>query len=447
MLLEDNIKVEVECQGFLATQLGISPKKDKSVLFFESQTRTKDVCCPLCGSEVYIHGQHNTHLTDIPIWHGIPHQYVFFGHRYKCRKCDKTFVEEIPFRYPGTRITERAANWIKGYLKNKVSIKSIQNLTGIHWETIRNIQKEYMKEQIKSRKQELDRVGYKPRFLAVDEFAIHKGHSYATSVMDLETGDVIWVGKGRTLADFEKFFEDTDHSFLTEVIAVAMDMNASYNKLVTKYLPNAQIVYDRYHMQAQYGREVLGVVRLDEARKHNIQSKELLDSITDETTKEEKRDIKAESKQQMREYSLLKRSRWTLLMNRDNLSDDRYDHLNKILANHHDLAVCYAMKEEMCDLFKLTDPDLAEAGWNRWFNAAKSSGITALVKFASLKEKRLPGLIAHASFPISTGKLEGFNNKIKVAKRIGYGYRDDDFFFTLVKFISLPSSRSFHTFP
>lgn len=444
MLLVNNIKIELECQGFKATQIGISPNQDKSVLLFESKRETKDIYCSICGSEVYTHGYHNTHLTDIPIWHGVPHQYVFFGHRYKCRKCSRTFVEEIPFRYPGTRITERAANWIKGYLKNKVSIKSIQNLTGIHWETIRNIQKEYMKEQIESRKQELDAIGYKPHFLAVDEFAIHKGHSYATSVMDLETGDVIWVGKGRTLADFEKFFEETDSSLLSEVIAVAMDMNASYNRLVSIYLPDAQIVYDRYHMQAQYGREVLGVVRLEEARKHNVRSKEILDSITEETTREEKRNLRSESKQQMREYSMLKKSRWTLLMNRDNLSDERNTHLNDILANHHDLAVCYAMKEEMCDLFKLTDPSLAEAGWTKWFSAAKSSNIPALIKFASLKEKRLSGLIAHASFPISTGKLEGFNNKIKVAKRIGYGYRDDDFFFSLVKFISLPS---FHIFP
>jgi hypothetical protein len=62
--------------------------------------------------------------------------------------------------------------------------------------------------------------------------------------------------------------------------------------------------------------------------------------------------------------------------------------------------------------------------------------------FAVQKEKRLPGLAAHAIHPISTGKLEGFNNKIKVAKRIGYGYRDDDFFFTLIRYLSILSVRS-----
>ena len=441
MLCLDDIKIEFHCQGFSATHIGISPNQDNSALFFNSEQKTKDVCCPICSGEVYMHGGHNTHLSDIPIWHGIPHDYIFFGHRYKCKQCCKTFVEETPFRYPGTRITIRAANWIKGFLKNKLSIRSIQELTGIHWETIRNIQKEYMNEQIELRKQELNNNSYRPRFIAVDEFAIHKGHSYATSVMDLETGDVIWVGKGKTLADFAKFFDEVDSVYLSAVIAVAMDMNASYNKLVTKNLPNAEIVYDRYHMQAQYGKDVLGVVRLEKAKKHNLQSKEILRNITDETPKEEKHALKAKSKLQMKEYSKLKKSRWTLLTNRNKLSENKNNHLNEILENHHDLAVCYAMKEEMCELFKLTDGNIAKIRWKQWFSAAKPSGIPALVKFANLKEKRLPGLIAHASHPISTGKLEGFNNKIKVAKRIGYGYRDDDFFFLLVKFISLPSSR------
>ena len=65
-----------------------------------------------------------------------------------------------------------------------------------------------------------------------------------------------------------------------------------------------------------------------------------------------------------------------------------------------------------------------------------------MVGFAERKEKRLDGLIAHASHPISTGKLEGFNNRIKVAKRIAYGYRDEDYFFSLIQFISIPSVRS-----
>lgn len=104
--------------------------------------------------------------------------------------------------------------------------------------------------------------------------------------------------------------------------------------------------------------------------------------------------------------------------------------------------MCYAMKEEMCTLFGLRDPGEARRGWMQWFEAAKASGIPALVRFAELKEKRLEGLVAHSRHNISTGRLEGFNNKIKVAKRIGYGYRNEDYFFTLIRYMSIPSVRT-----
>lgn len=120
--------------------------------------------------------------------------------------------------------------------------------------------------------------------------------------------------------------------------------------------------------------------------------------------------------------------------------------MHTICINDIKLAVCYAMKQEMCELFELTDPDIAREKWTNWFEGAKVSGIPQLVKFAELKEKRLEGLIAHAVFQISTGKLEGFNNKIKVTKRTGYGYRNDDYFFTLIRYLSIPVNRGFHIY-
>ena len=158
--------------------------------------------------------------------------------------------------------------------------------------------------------------------------------------------------------------------------------------------------------------------------------------------------LKQEAKAEKQEYSQLKKLRWSLLTNSDKLSDSKTEQLQSILQDHQDLAVCYAIKEEMCRLYELTDYQQAITGWTKWFQAAKESEIPALVQFAVQKEKRLPGLAAHAIYPISTGKLEGFNNKIKVAKRIGYGYRDDDFFFTLIRYLSNPSVRSpSHNYP
>jgi transposase len=111
------------------------------------------------------------------------------------------------------------------------------------------------------------------------------------------------------------------------------------------------------------------------------------------------------------------------------------------------LAICYAMKQEMTRLFTLTDYEEALAGWAKWIQAGLESGIPALVKFARQKQKRIQGLAAHALHPINTGKLEGFNNKIKVLKRIGYGYRNMDYFFTLIRFHSLSKNYSSPKFP
>ena len=108
MLYLDDIKVEFESQEFKGTHIGISPKKDKSILFLESIRSTQTVRCPYCGGSVYIYENGQVKLKDIPIWRGTTHIWNFFIHRYQCNCCHETFTEEIPFKYPGTRITYRA---------------------------------------------------------------------------------------------------------------------------------------------------------------------------------------------------------------------------------------------------------------------------------------------------------------------------------------------------
>ena len=436
MLKEEDIEISLKCQQFECQTYMRSSDEKQSVLIFESKRNTEDVSCPYCGGKVHICDLTSKCLRDMPIWSGVAQEVNFVCHRYRCTQCGRKHTEQIPVQYPGTRITDRAAEWIKTLLLNKITIKGVQAITHIHWETIRNLHREIMETTLQEHWEGLKAQGYKPKFLAVDEFAIHKGHTYATCVMDLATGDVLWVGNGRSKADFLLFFDEIEHSFLTDVVAVAMDMNASYYQVVQEKLPQAQIVYDRYHMQAQFGKDVLGAVRLQEAYSHKACAQELQRQLADIPTCD-KPAAKAVIRAERQEYSKIKKLRWTLLADGEELTECQSKELSDILSEHANLAVCYAMKEEMIRLFDIRNLPEAEIGWRRWFEAAKESGVPALAHFAELKEKRIDGLIAHALYPVSTGRLEGFNNKIKVAKRIGYGYRDDHYFFTLVRFLSL----------
>lgn len=102
--------------------------------------------------------------------------------------------------------------------------------------------------------------------------------------------------------------------------------------------------------------------------------------------------------------------------------------------------------EEMVILYQLRDEEQDKQRWTNWFEGAKEGGIPTLERFAVLKEKRLPGLLAHAKIPISTGKPKGFNNVIKTAKRAAVAILTNIFFLRLICFLSLPRTWRFNRF-
>ena len=277
MLNLKDIAISITCQQFLCTTYEFNEIASQATLYFESTRKTSEVRCPVCGAFVYQQDNCSTTLKDAPVFAGIMQQLKVSCHRYQCTGCSHVFTEDLGLlRYPGTRITHRAAMVIRQLLRHRMTVSAVSSITGIRWNTICRIHQEAMQETLDERRKELERKQYRPVYLAVDEFAIHKGHTYATCVMDLDTGDVIWAGMGRTIEAFTRFFEETDAAVLSSVKAVAMDMNASYAKVVKEHLPKAAIVYDRYHIQAQFGKDVLGSVRLMEAMEHQQTANELL---------------------------------------------------------------------------------------------------------------------------------------------------------------------------
>ena len=245
------------------------------------------------------------------------------------------------------------------------------------------------------------------RVIAMDEFAIQKGHRYATVIVDPTVKRVLWVGRGRGRKDIRPFFELLGNRGRRRIEAVVMDMNGAYEAEVRHQCPNAEIVFDLFHVVAKYGREVIDRVRIDEVSRlqHDKAARKVVKS-----------------------------ARWLLLRNRDTIKTDRDRvRLDELLAANQALMTIYVLRDDLKELWRLRDTEAACAAWNAWFSRAMESGLKPLIAFARRLAPYLHGILAHAKWPLHTSLLEGINNKIKVIKRVAYGFRDDEYFFLKIR--------------
>ena len=188
MLLDtNNTSIQLTFQQYVCTSFRFEKENTELWLDFKSHQAAETVFCQYCGeSNVEVHDNYETTLKDIPIFPSIRQYIKVWYHKYKCRCCNRVFSEDICFKDPNTRVTTRAAQCVKSLLSFGLAISSVAQFTGIHWDTIRKIHTRIMEDALEIRMKWLKDSGYKPTYLAVDEFAIHKGHTYATCVMDRE---------------------------------------------------------------------------------------------------------------------------------------------------------------------------------------------------------------------------------------------------------------------
>ena len=186
-----------------------------------------------------------------------------------------------------------------------------------------------------------------------------------------------------------------------------MDMNTAFDLEVQAHCPNAEVVYDLFHVIAKYGREVIDRVRVDEANR---------------------------VRQDRKARQVIKSSRWLLLRNRENLKDqEQAIHLDELLAANQSLMTVYVLKDDLKQLWLYRHSGYAKRLWEDWYQRAMDSGIAALIQFANRLKPYLHGILAHCRHPLHTSVLEGINNRIKVIKRIAYGYRDEAYFFLKIR--------------
>jgi transposase len=275
-----------------------------------------------------------------------------------------------------------------------MTVQDVSGLFRISWGTIKNIDKEYLQKHYS--KPVLKDV----EMIAIDEFAVQKGHKYQTVVYDLKAGRVIYVGQGRAEESLDKFWKRLSHSS-ARIKAVAMDMWVPYINAVLTHLPEAKIVFDRFHIFK------LMNTAMDEVRRALYHDEAFLNN-----------------------RKVIKGIRWLLLKKAENLNEEKDEraHLEQALEINKPLAEAYYLKEELTQLWLQNNRKKADKFLNSWTKRARATTIVELRKFANTLLSHRSGILNWFDYRISTGPLEGFNNKIKVLKRKAYGYRDMEYF-------------------
>ncbi len=142
-----------------------------------------------------------------------------------------------------------------------------------------------------------------------------------------------------------------------------------------------------------------------------------------------RRDIQREAEGPLQK-EVLKGTRWLLLKNPENLIDKHQERrrLEEALSLNAPLAAAYYMKEYLREVWNQQSKEEASLLLDDWIAKARVSGIRMLIQFANTLVLHRNGILAWYNYPISTGPLEGTNNKIKTLQRQAYGFRDHEFF-------------------
>jgi transposase len=275
-----------------------------------------------------------------------------------------------------------------------MTIQDTARHLGVSWDVIKDIQKRYLYQRFSRPK-----LG-KLKEIAIDEISIGGGHRYLSVVMDLKTGAVVFVGEGKGSEALEPFLRRLRNS-KAKIKAVAMDMSPAYIHAAISYLPQAKIVFDHFH-----------VVKLLNDKLSQLR-RQLFHELNDVLQKQ-----------------VIKGTRWLLVKNPENLDPgkDEARRLQEALELNEPLAIAYYMKEELRQLWDQPDKATAKAFLLNWAARAKASGINVLMRFANTLTSHQTGILNYYDYPISTGPLEGTNNKIKTLHKQAYGFRDMEFF-------------------
>jgi transposase len=324
---------------------------------------------------------------------GKPVSVVLSIPRVHCATCQ--VIRQVPLTFADPRRSyTRAFERYALELSRLMTIQDVAHHLGVGWDLIKDLQK-----------RDLQRRFGKPRLsklkqIAIDEISIGKGHRYLTVVLNLESGAVVFVGDGKGADALEPFWRRL-RAARAQVEAVATDMSPAYIEAVRQHLGAAVHGFDHFP-----------VVKL-----------------FNEKLSDFRRELQREAEEKM-DKQVLKGTRWLLLKNPENLDPKKKERerLEEALRMNQPLATVYYMKEDLRQIWEQPDKATATRVLEDGLRRAEASCLKVLQKFAGTLAMHRTGILAYYDCRISTGPLEGTNNKIRTMQRQAYGFRDQEFF-------------------
>jgi len=382
----------------------VATRYERGEILVRIESPRESLRCPRCGSShVHVVERFPREWRTVPI--GARSVWVRMDvPKVECQACGARRRVEVTFADPKRQHTRSFERYVMELLRF-MTPQDVSCHLGISWDLANDIQKRRLKGRFE--KPPLKKL----KRIAIDEIHLGKQHRFITLVLDLDSGAVVFVGDGKG-SDALKPFWKRLKSARAKVQAVATDMSPAYIAAVRGNLPEARLVFDRFHVT----------------------------KLLNEKLTELRRELYREAVGPL-EKKVLKGIRWLLLMNPENLDDDKHDRarLEEALQLNRPLAIAYYLKDELRRFWNQAHYHAALRFLTHWCRRAEASGIRLLQKFANTVRGHRSGLLAWYSHPISTGPLEGVNNKIKLMQRRAYGYRDLELF--KLRILSLHTTR------
>ena len=384
--------------------------------------------CPYCGIQMHIHNNYEVNLRHLSI--GPYFTCVRLNKsRYICPNCRRTQMQEVPFQALNHRITVEMLNYTRDLLACGFTNKQVCEITGLGKNTVKDIDLERLKQKYTIDGTSLIRPEVTAAHLGVDEFKLHDGYKFATIIIDLDTGHILWLAHGKKKSAVYEFIDHVGLEWMDGVEAVACDMNSDYEEAFEERCPHIQCVYDFFHLKKNYNEKVISAIRKDEQRR-----------LLEEGDVEGARSLK-------RSKYILTSSMETLerkdsengriiqkgggLFNAPEIRrhDGYVEKYNRIMKENRLLFTAELILEKLTEAYKLDDEAAMAREISEIMELCSQSGNIHLLWFKRLLDTHFEGIIAHATYKLSSGKVEGTNQMIKNVRRQGYGYPDDEYFF------------------